>query len=107
MSDTTELPPAGWHDDPTSPGQLRFWDGMQWTHQVQAAAAPASQVPLAPQHTGAQAATSVSESDRMSTLARVFACVTGVGLAMIVTTPLMLAAIGAGFASAFSSSSFF
>lgn len=32
--------PAGWHPDPADPssGALRYWDGSQWTDQVQAAA---------------------------------------------------------------------
>jgi uncharacterized protein YbjQ (UPF0145 family) len=30
------LPDAGWYDDPTKPGQRRWWDGSQWTEQVQA-----------------------------------------------------------------------
>lgn len=25
------LPPAGWHPDPSNPGQLRYWDGTAWT----------------------------------------------------------------------------
>jgi TM2 domain-containing membrane protein YozV len=41
--------PAGWYPDPSgAPGQTRYWDGVQWTQQVQAAqqqpyAAPAAQ----------------------------------------------------------------
>ena len=27
-----ELPPAGWFPDHTNPGQLRYWDGSQWTN---------------------------------------------------------------------------
>lgn len=23
--------PAGWYDDPTLPGQHRYWDGSEWT----------------------------------------------------------------------------
>jgi hypothetical protein len=36
--------PAGWHSDPENPGQLRYWDGKQWTEHrstaVQAVEAP-------------------------------------------------------------------
>jgi hypothetical protein len=38
-------PPAGWHDDPQDPTQLRYWDGQQWTEhrspKAGQAAAPA------------------------------------------------------------------
>jgi len=30
----TNLPPAGWYDDPTSPGQERWWDGDKWSEQT-------------------------------------------------------------------------
>lgn len=30
----TELPPAGWYDDPTSPVQERWWDGERWSEQT-------------------------------------------------------------------------
>lgn len=30
----TNLPPAGWHADPTDSTQLRFWDGKVWTEQI-------------------------------------------------------------------------
>jgi uncharacterized protein YbjQ (UPF0145 family) len=29
-------PAPGWYDDPHATGQLRWWDGTQWTEQVQA-----------------------------------------------------------------------
>lgn len=35
MTDATSNPPAGWYDDPSEPGQLRYWDGSTWTDQVQ------------------------------------------------------------------------
>jgi hypothetical protein len=25
--------PPGWHDDPTDPTSLRYWDGQKWTEQ--------------------------------------------------------------------------
>lgn len=31
MTDATT--PAGWYDDPTSPGVMRWWDGSQWGEQ--------------------------------------------------------------------------
>lgn len=30
----TELPPPGWYDDPTSPAQERWWDGVRWSEQT-------------------------------------------------------------------------
>lgn len=36
--------PAGWHPAPDLPGQLRYWDGAQWTDQYAPGAAP----PVAP-----------------------------------------------------------
>lgn len=37
-------PPAGWYDDPTTPGRKRWYDGAQWTDHYQSA-------PAAPQPT--------------------------------------------------------
>lgn len=30
----TAHPPADWYTDPSTPGQLRYWDGRQWTAHV-------------------------------------------------------------------------
>lgn len=32
------LPPAGWYDDSTGTGTLRYWDGAQWTEHTSSAA---------------------------------------------------------------------
>ncbi|WP_329113666.1 phospholipid scramblase-related protein [Streptomyces sp. NBC_01465] len=38
--------PAGWYQDPNGPqGQLRWWDGGQWTEQTQAGQVPQQQAP--------------------------------------------------------------
>ena len=34
------LPPPGWHADPWVPGQLRYWDGGQWTGYTHMQAPP-------------------------------------------------------------------
>ncbi len=34
-------PPANWYPDPQTPGQLRYWDGQQWTQHVHPAQQPA------------------------------------------------------------------
>jgi hypothetical protein len=34
--------PPGWYPDPTQPGQLRWWDGFQWTEHTRAAPLPPS-----------------------------------------------------------------
>ena len=35
-------PPAAWYPDPSVPGQLRWFDGTQWTGHVHPAAGPAA-----------------------------------------------------------------
>jgi len=37
----------GWYADPTVPGQLRWWDGQQWSPHVSPAPPPAPALPLA------------------------------------------------------------
>ena len=39
----TTAVPAGWHPDPQDPTQLRWWNGISWTDQVQPVPSP---VPL-------------------------------------------------------------
>lgn len=40
----TNTAPPGWYPDQTSPGSLRYWDGVSWTEH----AAPATAPPAAP-----------------------------------------------------------
>ena len=37
--------PAGWYDDPNQPGQQQYWDGNQWTGQMQPAPGAAATAP--------------------------------------------------------------
>ena len=46
MSDVpSSTPPAGWYPDPTEPSVLRYWDGTQWTTDMQPAMQPAADIP--------------------------------------------------------------
>jgi Protein of unknown function (DUF2510) len=38
-------PPAGWYPDPAEPSVLRFWNGAQWTTDMQPAYQPGSDIP--------------------------------------------------------------
>lgn len=42
MADGMTNPSAGWYADPSSPDQVRYWDGNAWTDQVQAAGSAVS-----------------------------------------------------------------
>ncbi len=53
-----QLPPAGWYPEPTSPTGQRWWDGAQWTEQVD----PAAQPPAAPAPAPSPAATATAGS---------------------------------------------
>jgi hypothetical protein len=47
MSDVppASTPPAGWYPDPAEPSVLRYWDGAQWTIDMQPVHQPASDLP--------------------------------------------------------------
>lgn len=40
--DKDEVAPAGWYQDPNSPGQQRYWDGSTWSSKVMPADTPIS-----------------------------------------------------------------
>lgn len=47
MTSHAAVSPAGWHDDPGGSGRLRYYDGMRWTDQYAAQAAPSAPPPPA------------------------------------------------------------
>lgn len=44
-SQTPVSPPPGWYNDPSIPGQLRYWDGARWTEHTQPLAVPSQPGP--------------------------------------------------------------
>ncbi|MCB2413235.1 DUF2510 domain-containing protein [Demequina sp. TTPB684] len=54
---------AGWYDDPSQSGQLRYWDGQRWTEHthVTSAPAPVTQAEQAPAQTVDQAPAATTE----------------------------------------------
>jgi Domain of unknown function (DUF4333)/Protein of unknown function (DUF2510) len=43
---TTQLPPAGWYDDPQDSNAQRYWDGQNWTpHRQQKSTTPTTHQP--------------------------------------------------------------
>jgi Protein of unknown function (DUF2510) len=46
MSDVASrpTPPADWYPDPGEPSVLRYWDGVQWTTDMQPAMKPTSDI---------------------------------------------------------------
>ncbi|MEY4347740.1 MAG: hypothetical protein RIS43_159 [Actinomycetota bacterium] len=47
----TELPAAGWYQDPANADNVRYWDGQAWTEQV---APRASEAKVSPKPAVAQ-----------------------------------------------------
>jgi len=45
---TPQNPAANWYPDPSDPGQLRYWDGAQWTANVAPVRAVQTAMPLGP-----------------------------------------------------------
>src|ERR1700712_2357351 len=47
--------PAGWYSDPAGTTDLRWWDGLRWTTQLQAPPAPVEPAPVMPAPTAEKA----------------------------------------------------
>jgi hypothetical protein len=55
MTYPSPVTPPGWYGDPQSPGNLRYFDGMAWTHHVAGQPAPfGSGYPAAQPQLGAE-----------------------------------------------------
>jgi hypothetical protein len=56
MSYPNDAPAAAWYPDPQTSGQVRWWDGTNWTQHVSKSAEPAEQLPAAAVSIAAQLA---------------------------------------------------
>jgi hypothetical protein len=65
----TDLPVADWYADPVTPGQQRWWSGVEWTGYVRAVPPPAPPVPQ-PVVVGGGVATYASDQTQAPARAR-------------------------------------
>jgi hypothetical protein len=61
MSYPNDAPAAAWYPDPQTPGQVRWWDGMNWTEHVSKPAAAHAVQTLAEQLAAEPAVTEVEQ----------------------------------------------
>ena len=88
MSYPNDAPAAAWYPDPQTSGQVRWWDGQNWTEHVSKPAVEQPAASIVPQVAEADAAFAAADSDAAAQANAHIATVTFIGRHAAGATPV-------------------